>query len=158
MRKENGVADKSECYKFIQVAIVGITQFFGSHLTDYQLLEVSKILYQKFWYWRLLDWKNFKERVCGLSYGKDHGKVYSFVNTAHILEWANAYDADWTGSAESETQHDHDQLKKVSEQERSLSIEIEAGKEADFHNKQVQDFKEKTLKQYDTKPAEENIV
>lgn len=138
--------------------MLGIIQFFGSQLTDYQLLEVSKILYQKFWYWRLLDWKNFKERVCGLSYGKDHGKVYSFVNTAHILEWANAYDVDWSLSAESESVHQHDQLKKVSEQERSIAIEIEAGKEADFHNKQVQDFKEKTLKEYSQTPKPENIV
>jgi hypothetical protein len=133
VRKVGGTVDKSECYKYIQISIVGISQFFGVHFSDYQLLEISKILYQKFWYWRLLDWKNFKEKVCGLSYGKEHGKIFGFVNSGHIMEWANAYDAEWTGSAESETFSNHDKFKKAGEGQELVDHEEDRKKEESFH-------------------------
>lgn len=142
----DGTPDKSECYKYIKIAILGIVQFFGTQLTEYQLLELSKVLYQKFWYWRLLDWKIFKERVCGLTFGKDQGKIYGFVNPGHIMEWANNYDADWTGSATMETEHEHDLLKKTDEKERDLMAEIEREKEEKIHAMAVEEFKQSVTK------------
>lgn len=148
-KNADGTTDKSECYQYIKIAILGIAQFFGSQFSDYQLSEVSKILYSKFFYWRLLDWKNFKERVCGLSYGKDNGKIFGFVNTGHIMEWANAYDQDWTLSVESESENEHDKLKKIGETERSLAIEVKEKLEEKIHQSAISEFK---------KRVEENVI
>jgi hypothetical protein len=108
VRNKDGSVDKSECYKFIKVALIRTADFFGTTFTDQQLIDMSVLLYAKFWYWRLLDWKNFRDKVCGLEFGK----LYGQMSPGQFMDWANYYDAGWTASAESASFSQHDSLVK----------------------------------------------
>ena len=134
---DGGKVDKTECYKLIKLAIIDIAEFFGGKFSDVQLAEMSKILYNKFYYWRLLDWANFKNNVCGLSYGK----VYGQISAGQVIEFANIYDTNWLASAESESGHEHDRIKKETEKERNFEQLVKEKAEARIHESAVEHFK-----------------
>lgn len=140
-RDSSGKFDKSECYKYIKLALIYIADFFGGKFTDMQLVEMSKVMYAKFYYWRLLDWLNFKQKVCGL----DYGKVYGQITPGQIIEFANQYNDDWVTSAEIEYSHTHDLIRKDDEKERSLEAVIREKSEAAIHRSAVDSFRERVI-------------
>lgn len=116
MKSDGEHRDKSECYRLVKIVILAINQFFGVTWVDYQLTEVAKEFYTKYWYWSQLDLKNFMHRCRSLYWGKSYG-IYAPIT---LMQWAAHYDDEWVEASISETLNEHHRLKRDSDREHDV--------------------------------------
>lgn len=90
--------DKTECYKLINAMIVLLNQYYGITWSDFQLKEVSKEFYSKYFYWHQLDLKKFFSMCKAMEFEKLLS-VNQF-SPMMFLSWAAAYDQKWMGVSE----------------------------------------------------------
>lgn len=106
-KTETGLTDKTECFKFIQGMIAIMNQYFGITWSDFQLIEISKELYSRYFYWTLSDWKLFSKKVKGLDYVSDKG-MFGMFSPDKLMFWASQYDESWVSCSLMLQQHSHD--------------------------------------------------
>ena len=109
VKKQDGLSksDKSECYKFLELSIIGLNEYFGVTWSDGQVSESSKEFYSAFFYWTIADIKNFLKRCKRSVYGIPFGSAYS---PAVFIKWATDYDKEWSEASQRIAEGSHNTI------------------------------------------------
>ncbi|HMU69748.1 MAG TPA: hypothetical protein PKC38_07060 [Chitinophagales bacterium] len=139
--RKNGsaVSDKSECYRFIQMCLIWICEFFGVAWTDTQVKESSKQLYSNYYFWTPYDWKHFMSRVVSGYFGK----MYGAFTPAMLMEYAASHGKEWFEHSEQITVHDLDVLKRQEQDVADFQRMAEKQRDDRIHKSEVEAFKNK---------------
>lgn len=153
VKKTDGVADKSEAHKFIQLVIVWMCQYFGVVWNDLQIKESSRQLYENYFYFSQYDWRHFMSRVTSGYFGK----MFGAFNTSMLMEYAAIHSEEWLSASEGLKKHELDLIGKQEEKVVDFTKMIEDGKQSirnKFHQENVDKFKESIQKPDNfTKPS-----
>lgn len=144
VRKENGVANKTECYTFLAGMIVLLNQFFGTTWSDEQVKTTARDLYSDYYYWSLGDWKLFAKKChrCELD---SAGKLFGAWSPDKLLSWALRYDQMWMEYSSEVALHNHDLDKKQEEGSRDMTWSMRTEAEQQFQRFAMQYDQERRL-------------
>ncbi len=100
--------NKNECYQLIKIMIGFLNQYIGTAWSDFQLTEVAKEFYAKYYYWTQADLKNFIRKARSMEFEK----ILSANQFTPIIfmQWAAQYDFDWTETSIEMSRLEHEKL------------------------------------------------
>lgn len=98
--------DKSECYQLIKLFIVQVNQFLGIAWNDFQMVEVAKEFYSRYFYWHQLDLKKFFQMCKHMEF--ERLLSVNQFSPMMLMSWAAIYDEKWIQVSEEIRDQEHD--------------------------------------------------
>lgn len=162
VKKEDGTADKKNCYTMIYLCLENIFQYFGEDTTSdvlkTQLKNASIVIYSEYYYMKIAEWSYFMQKAKALKFGE--GKLYGKLTISTIISWLLDYSSQMNEviSTSQYLSHDKntyiektpqaDRIKEKNDKELLLKENIAKAISGDYrtHDEKLADFKIKIEK------------
>lgn len=149
--------NKAECYKLIKTMTIALNQYIGISWSDFQVTEVAKEFYSKYFYFTQLDLMNFFRKCRNMEFEK----ILSANQFTPLIfmQWAAQYDYEWLNESVNQSYGVHKEL--TYDQDRGQQIAIDEqerrSREADPNYQKQQRFHEKRSKEIQKGNADEKF-
>lgn len=127
----------------IELAVALLADFFGKEFTELQIREISRLIYDNFFWLDVVEFKIAIDRVKTQHYEK----CYGHITPAYIMDVFQHVSAESLNARDNDSFNDYDRIRKEEENQRDFQKAIDQSRNDKIHQSAVSEFKEKILNQ-----------
>lgn len=139
--KRDGIADKSQCYQFIEIIILLLNEYFGAKWSDITIKDCAQSIYTDYYYLTIADLKLFMKKAKAVEFEKER-KIFGEWKPSLLMAWIDIFSGEWEQSrAVHVGEHSHGLVKRqeeYSDQQTKANREISL---SELHTKELAKFK-----------------